>query len=417
MLLYMRVTLCLTVLVLSATLGFGASAAPDPIEALHRVIMIRADAGRTSDGTGETDPLLWDNSTYFVSGTSRTRLQAALDAVNRLSDDDISASSPAKRALVQNRLWAVFDYLNGKLFSPRTAISAPGQAYLAAITQAMARLALTEAEIAALPDPLAEAERSDHWSAVPTPAGGPEVFLPAGLEANGGRWTLLGREKAEPSALFHVQFTGGRTTFLLLARFPDPTLSPEEYFKAASSIGGQTPDLPKGAEFALVRNLMVIDRSGRIRATPLTLSVQIRHYWSNAAAPFNPTGQPHQVTLRGVQSVAEFRLDTEALAAGQAPRLRTVGPDEMFYLLLNNMGVDRVVVNSANNGKDDLITLESCVVCHGQPSRASIGTLSGMGGGDRKRVAGSATTEAERTSAWKTGRAEWKKLNSLWPRL
>jgi hypothetical protein len=102
---------------LIASGGFAASHADElspaasRIAALDRTIMVREGSHGKRYGENEIDPLLWSDSDYFLSGESRRRLLVALTEVTNLPDAEVQRCAPAQRALVQNRVWTVFDHV------------------------------------------------------------------------------------------------------------------------------------------------------------------------------------------------------------------------------------------------------------------------------------------------------------------
>lgn len=419
------------------------------LESLHRTVMLRTAPDGAVYGANETDPLLWWTSTDFRSGESRERLIRQLEAFAQIPDDELRRASPAQRALVQNRLWAVFDFVHLRQNeTPQTEgsgkFSADDEAYLRLLVRVMRKLALSEAEIAAIPDPLDEAVRSGRWPANASPSGGADVFLPPDLSDRTGRWAHFGRADGTLIAPLHLANFGGRSSFSILVRFPDDASGPTDYFKAVADVvapwrrdetrpqsGGQVlfvlnpevPELPRGAQFALIRRVMVIDRQGQPRATPLTLSVQLRRYWANSIPrQSEPNGNS---SLRGVQSVAEFQLETDAVASGAAPRLHAIAPEEKGFLFFQTHGNDQL-----EQARDRIATLRTCVTCHSGPGLASLNSVMGIGGAfaiqgriviTRRDIPSLvhftpdlAENEVRRSAAWKTRQRDWAKLAGLW---
>lgn len=440
---------------------FGASTAAyaqPPIavlDALRQTIMLRNGTDGKTYGAGETDPLLWEGSTYFLSGESRERLTAAVNAVAALPDSAIQNCPPAQRALLQNRVWTVFDYLYEHRYSTAEdgkrgngLLADRDRTLLQLLATAMAKLALDGSEIAAIPDPLLEAATSGRWPKQPDPAGGPDVFLPADLGSIGGRWINLIRADGEPIAPEHLRGFGGRSCFLVSARFPDKGPTVEDYFKDVANfpepwLSGERdsgprgtrqfrlnpalPSFPPGSIFALIRKLQVVDRQGRVRTTPLTLSVQLRYYWI-----VQPTAEAqHMETIPDIrkrQSFAEFRLETDVVAQGSAPRLRAVTVAEKDYLFFMDMGTDQIDGSPAGHFSPNFtsgprnVSLESCYNCHPGLGLSSINSAIGfrrppfllgpLVPDDSNR---NWDHETDRAASWKMGQAAWGALVAFWP--
>jgi hypothetical protein len=440
---------------------FGASTAAyaqPPIavlDALHQTIMLRKGTDGKTYGVGETDPLLWGGSAYFLSGESRERLTAAVNAVAALPDSAIQNCPPAQRALLQNRVWTVFDYLYEHRYST-TEDGKRGNGLLAdrdrtllqLLATVMAKLALDDSDITTIPDPLLEAATSGRWPKQPDPAGGPDVFLPADLGSIGGRWINLIRADGEPIAPEHLRGSGGRSCFLVSARFPDKGPTVENYFKTVADfpvpwlpgerdprpdgtlefrLNPALPSFPPGSIFALIRKLQVVDRQGRVRTTPLTLSVQLRYYrivQSTAEAE-----RPKTISdIRKRQSFAEFRLETDVVAQGGAPRLRAVTAAEKDYLFFRDVGTDQIDGSPAEHFSPNFtsaprnVSLESCYNCHPGLGLSSINSAVGFRNppfplgplipDDSNR---NGVHETDLATIWKMRRASWGVLVAFWP--
>src|SRR5262249_52803776 len=121
-----------------------------------------------------------------------------------------------------------------------------------------------------------------------------EPYLPCDLFFADGPWVCVGRPDG-PVAPEHYLRGENRFTnsvFLVFLRLPAGRAATVDYLKklrsfsepAAVKTDGdrgnvpnpKLPELPDGAEFALVRWALLIDSSHRVAATPLTESVQLR---------------------------------------------------------------------------------------------------------------------------------------------
>jgi len=426
-------------LVLPVGLVAGASStgAISVLETLHRTIMLRPSPDGTVQGADETDPLVWGGTQYFLAGESLARLIAGADAVANLPAQEVSRCPPAQRALVQNRLWALFDFLDAHLGKNRE-----DEPYLRGLAKAMAKLALTDQELASIPDPLGEAARSGQWPLRPSPESGADIFLPEDLARGSGPWVALGRADGNPVAPLHLRFFGARSAFEIRARFPDGGPSVPAYFKIVSEeptpwistskrdafghplfrLNPSMPELPRGAQFVLVRTLLVVDRDARVRTTPLVLTAQFRMYWANEPAhgATNVGGRMIPSPIQP-QSLSEFTLATDAVAAGEPPRLRAIAPDEGRFTFFFDMGIDQVKSVPQKNRN---APLRACLQCHGGPGLLSINSTLGTEGSAfspgkavpfAHLVAEPAGTEGRRAAAGKLTQPDWKALLSFWP--
>lgn len=397
---------------------------------LDRAVMVRAAADGKIYGQDEIDPLVWPGSAHFLAGDSRTRLLAAVAKVLSLSDAEVRHCPPLQRALVQNRVWTVFDSVK---------LRQPNSGDLPLLAKAVAKLALDAAEIKSLADPLVQAARSGSWPAEPNERGGADAFLPRGLADEAGPWVDLLRHDGELTAKRHTTEFGGRTWFLVRAYFPEGRAALEKYFQQIAAdpkpwtddgrLNRSLPILPKNAMFALERRLAVIDREGRWQATPVTLSVQIRRHRVTDRTEFErliATSAELKITQQRMQNFSEFRLTTAAAAAGQAATLRAVGAEERSFLFFSTFDIDQIdgtiggsnprVVSDFKSGPQDL-PLRSCFMCHVQPGLESLNTLAFS---DRSAplallAPAASNQEIAATNRWKTQQADWQALRALWP--
>jgi hypothetical protein len=307
--------------ILAAAGLLRADEAQERVADLDRAIMLRTAADGKAYGVDEIDPLVWSGSAHFLAGDSRTRLLAAVEKVLSLSDVEVRHCPPLQRALVQNRVWTVFDSVK---------LRQPDSGDLPLLAKAIAKLALDAAEIQSLADPLVEAARSGRWPAEPNDQGNADIFLPRGIADEAGLWSDLLRQDGELTAKRHETEFGGRTWFLVRAWFPAGRAALENYFQRVAvepkpwakdgQLNRGLPVLPKNAMFALMRKLAVIDRAGRWQATPVTLSVQMRRYRITDRTEFEQliaTSGHAEISRRNIQNFAEFRLKTAPSRPGK----------------------------------------------------------------------------------------------------
>ncbi len=425
-------------LLLCARLGAAApTTASACITALDRAIMVRIAPDGKIYGENEIDPLVWSGSDYFLRGRSRTQLLAALEALNSLSDADLRRCSPVQRALVQNRVWTVFDHVWLHTGEDRE--------YLQTLMRAMVKLALDRNEIETITDPLAAAASSGRWPAQPAAPGGPDVFLPREIATADGPWMTLGRDEGELVAKYHATQFHGRSLFSLRVRFPEGELTPATYFKTVADfpnawlsedvrerkLNPTLPELPVGAEFALIRRLAVVDRAGCWRATALTLSVQLRRYRvtnREALDKLRALASPSDSEFfRRLQSFAEFELETGAVAASQPGRLMAIHPADKRFMFFFAHDFDQVdsrgrAVSDFQSGPQNT-PMRFCANCHAGLGLGSVNTLifpsfpsSQVPPLTLARLTPhEIADEADKAASWKTQQAEWSALQALWP--
>jgi hypothetical protein len=139
------------------------------------------------DAAGEAyphmaDAPLWPQGKYLLEGESNQKLHALLD---QLVAREAKAQFPnvREKALVQNALWQVYDYMTLDFEEQRAARAALRPKLAAAIRH----LGFSPAELAALPDNLATAENRD---------------LPR-LYAADSAWIALSKKDEKPVAAAH----------------------------------------------------------------------------------------------------------------------------------------------------------------------------------------------------------------------
>jgi len=125
----------------------GAEDAADPYDVLYDVIMTRYGKDGKSYAENESSPTIFSSSDFPFGDKTYKKFSAALDAFGALPQTKIEVYSDVKRALLQRHLWKVFDTnFFRRSHSDRRAAVQPKIASL------IRRLALTRAQILALPD-------------------------------------------------------------------------------------------------------------------------------------------------------------------------------------------------------------------------------------------------------------------------
>lgn len=183
-----RVSVALLVLFLCQLLtvrAHGAEDAADPYDTLYDVIMTRYGKDGKAYAENESSPAIYRTSDFPFGGKTYKKFNAALDAFDALPQEKIEAYSDVKRALLQRHLWTVFDATTPNP-DPRfrnavrshSANRAEAQKKLATLIR---RLALTKAQILALPDTRAATVKSAGFPQRHDPKDPFKPFLPADL--------------------------------------------------------------------------------------------------------------------------------------------------------------------------------------------------------------------------------------------
>ncbi len=313
---------------LAVPVAFAAPVAAAPVAAhsdagglpvlwnqLYATLFQRATPDGRTFGADELDILYWYDTDHLLTEPSHDEAIRILDRFNRQHGEQL-VSDPLQRALLQRRLWALFDWAA----TPGAAGNhAPERVRLERrLAIAIRRLALSAAQITALPDNYAETVRAGRLPG-----------LPVGLFDPGGNWVTVGAGSGNPLAREHTAAPAfsGRSAFLVMVNLPGGRLQtlaylntldhfqgPLLYSSQPVNAGGRTvytlnpalPEFPAGTQWALVRRLCVIDDQGRIEPTHLVESILLRRYRAV------PAVRPSPLSITGFVPVSsiEFAFGT-----------------------------------------------------------------------------------------------------------
>lgn len=373
---------------------------PDPQHLwnrLFRQLYLRSTNAGKEYGWDALDPLLWYETTYLLEGASYQQTISVLDEFLSTKGENL-ITDPLRRAIFQRDLWAVFDWLT--LSSEN--YSNQRHELKRRLAQVIRKVALPEYEILSLPDNYEATVRS---GAFPThyQSETPDIdFLPADLLQPDGEWVCLGREGG-PVAMSHTEEFPffGRSAFLVFVRVPGGREATLKFLQDLNEKRPLTLQLAD-TDLALVRRAILINDQGDITLSPITESVQIRHF-----------------AYVGVNFVTEdayeFNLDRVFLFADAGDSLQPVTKEVMLFrshgdLLQMGLSVEEVIIP------------DICKACH---ERSGGGLTVSFLSYSRFRFPlpeqGSpvltATTpelEAESVIAWKQNHQTWQALDTLW---
>jgi hypothetical protein len=140
--------------------------------------------------------------------------------------------------------------------------------------------------------------------------------------------------------------------------------------KGEPALNPELPQFPAGTEVALVRRAILIDDRGKLKATRLVESIQLRH--------FGEVPGPHAARVardEQDQDVYEFQLSRKKLFAGDAGGLFSPESDFLF-VQFQSMGVDAIeqADDLHDSGARELQQLvrNSCSNCHVAPGIFSL---------------------------------------------
>ncbi|MFT5129271.1 MAG: hypothetical protein ACI8W8_002893 [Rhodothermales bacterium] len=380
---------------------------------LHQAFFLRGDLG--DQNVDAVDPPLWPDTAEFLR--AEPSLSAGIAVLTEFLDDDAQAliTDPLKRAVLQQDLWAVFDW-SAALKAPPDKRLVDLQSKLAA---AIHELALSHAEIAELPNNLADAAAAGHFSADYKPARPQAPFLPRDLFDPDAAWVCIRGVMPGPSAPAHVEYYHGRSPFLVFISLPGGRAATLRYLndlnettrKSGSRDVSALPQFPVGTKAALLRQLTVIDKAGQIQTTALTQTLQMRVY--------RQVGE--KVDHDKSQAAVKFRLSRQALFAGRNGGLEPIGWDEPIRVSLLN----RNDIYDRDTKRTGIKTvMASCIACHscGGATAHSIFTYKqddwapngNLLPSNRLRLTATLPAqESRKTITWKTQRFEWGLLQGL----
>jgi hypothetical protein len=320
----------------------------------------------------ELDAFLWPNrSTYLRFGQPYKTALAVLDEF-LAKDGEKLVREPTKRAFLQRDLWAVFDWTRSRH------TDGPGRNLRTRLAKVIERLALSPEEIQALPDNFAAVVATNKVAG-----------LPADLWDGQGPWVLIGDNNKNTNGArnltpVHESFFGGRSAFVVLVR---AGASRDHTIKFVQQINDKGKASP--TQVALVRRMLLIDKEGRIRLTPITESVQIR----------------------GEGAARVFKLDrTDFLAGKTKQSIHRVTEDDRERA--------EIVFLGSNAGDRPTSILESCFHCHqGGDMNSRTQAFSVRVGPMRAQprlIESTLDDEVAKSIRWKYDQFMWGKLQGLW---
>jgi hypothetical protein len=386
---------------------------PDPehiSNRLYRQVHIRSSSDGKEYGFEDLDLLLWPDTKYLLGGDSNKKALELLDEFLRTGADR-QISDPVRRAILQRDLWAVFDWASTSSLAEK-------------LGEVIWRLSLTPTEIDALPDTYAIALRGKNFPAAYDAAQPNRAFLPPDLFDANGSWVCVGASDQHLAAPGHDYGFSGRSVFLVFARLPGGKQATLAYLEQLASLdiplmiedpaGGlplhrwnpAVPQFPANTEFALVRKMVLPDQSHNLVLTPVTESVQIRHY-----RDIPPGTLRSQSESSRSQSVSKIKLDRVKLFEDGHSGLLGVTPDEREFPVFMTHGFDPFEENLLDRFSTP--SLASCTICHLGPGIQSIMSFSFRGGRNPRLAEITPADEAQKVITWKRTQSNWERLFQL----
>jgi hypothetical protein len=331
---------------------------------LHDALFVRVGPNGHEYGRDRVEPLLWRTSQHLIAGTSHDRLLSVLAEFNRGGEALIA--DPLKRAMLQRDLWLVFTWLEHgredfeRFPGPKKQWYVRRDALRQPLARAIARVALSPQQIAALPDTYAAAVASREFASRFEPALPDRPYLPPDLFAGDGPWVSLGRGRdlitpnhvladnpfTTSVFLVFIKLPGGRTVTRQyverLAAFTGPLFNrpAADPNPMSESFNPAVPQFPAGTEVALVRRALLVTSVFGIAVSPIVENVQVRVY-RDVPAGHSAIEIFQDNRNLTAQSASEFLLSRARLFAGRSGGLRAVVDDEGDFLTgFSTQGMD-----------------------------------------------------------------------------
>lgn len=398
---------------------------------LYAALYMRITDDGQMYGQDELDPLLWENSTYLLTGP---RYQQILGLLNEFLDQrgEKLITHPLKRALFQHDLWAVFDWLADPYVEHDSATAHLGEERRALrnrLAPVIRRLALSVEQIETLPDNYRVAVASGAYPPNFDGAHAEKAFLPRDLFDDHGPWVHFQTEGGKPypfgkpTALTHVYFVGGRSVFFVFMNvpggrqstldlmrawnaFPRANATPVRQTADAPSNAGLPP--PPGTRLALVRQMVLIDAKGERRVTRLIESVQIRVVNSST----KNDNDFYEFTIRR----KELFDSNNGLCAGRSDQITLPlfnhTHDRDAFEVPNRVRRLREVASERVRNEPMTQNLRvECISCHKRPEIVTANAF--FHDRSPELAASERANEVERVMRWKGEKYQWGLLQGL----
>jgi hypothetical protein len=396
--------------------GQTATFHPDPQHLWNRLnstIFLRvADDGKEY-GLEELDILYWSRTKHLLDGPSHERALRILDEFTTQHGESL-IRDPWKRAILQRRLWQLFDW--SARFDDPSPTHAARRQLQTRLAKVIRLLALTPKETEALPNNYAHTEKSGLTD------------LPRGLHDANSAWVRVTLRNFESTVPTHIFYFGGRSVFTVLFKHPGGRKTGLDYFARLrsfrpiwvdatnrdagaieQSLNPELPQFPQGAQWALVRRMCVIDSEGEIRATQIIESIQVRTYdFVAKTIPFEKR--------ESAQTFQEFQMS----AAPGSPLVPVRPGDKNFNTLFFSKGIDAFeywknsnppMEQDINRSKSE--TLKTCLECHSGPGIHSVNSFTRGLSMESSRLP-TDIAEAENRAHDAESNSQWKKRHFTW---
>jgi hypothetical protein len=393
-------------------------------------------------GYDRLDPLLWMETKYLLAGKSHEQAIAVLDEFLAKRGERL-VTEALKRAILQRDLWAVFDWTTeagaNTLETYLRRQPPPRGALQRRLARAIQRLALTDEQIKTLPDNYAAAVAARAFGGQYVPQHPERPFLPPDLLQKDGSWVEVEIDNGSTvTASRHVHDFAARSSFRVFLRLPEGRKATVAYFDKLRDfprpwvltrepgrkqdtlvLNPELPQFPAGTQTALVRQMLLINKDGRIAVTPVTESLQLRVF----RTILNRVPQRQPRDAHSDQHVYEFTRSRVLLFASKSGGLRALDPEDKDFstqLLVHPDDEFESPAAIAPFERQMGKTLLGCIGCHDRPGIYSVRSYVG---GDFPRGQyylpvlqenDNPNTQGERTALLKRREYSWGLLQGLW---
>ncbi|HEY6246957.1 MAG TPA: hypothetical protein VIX17_23595 [Pyrinomonadaceae bacterium] len=408
---------------------------PDPNHIwnrLYRTFYRRESRDHHEYGYDELDPLLWVTTKYLLTNPASHQALTVLDEFLSTHGENV-INDPLKRAMLQRDLWAIFDWTTGcvECIKQSTNTSAAKLNLQTRLVQVIKRLALSQEQIAALPDTYKQAIDAGVFAKAYDSNNPEQSFLPPDLFDPKGPWVALSVRGGDLMAPGHVSAFSGRSVFSVFMRLPGGRAATLDYLRTLAFFRNPwlldpetqqplpNPDLPQfpaGTQLALVRRMVLIDAQGELRPTNIIEDVQIRVHRTI------PTVVPNELNCnrneaRAALDVYEFKLTRTKLFAHEDGGLHSLTKTDTEFPLFGSHDIDLFEENFSRFDRMLRVSLEACASCHFRPgvhSMLSRGQRVGNPENGELLPSWNLNYETDGTRWWKGRQFSWGLLQGLW---
>jgi hypothetical protein len=404
--------------ILAAELKTGQTATfhPDPQHLWNRLnstLFLRVADDGNEYGVEELDILYWSRTKHLLEGPSHERALKILDEFTTQHGESL-IRDPWKRAVLQRRLWQLFDW--SARFDDPSPTHAARRQLQTRLAKVIRILALTPKEIEALPNNYAHTEKSRL------------ADFPRGLGDTNNAWIHVGIKNFQSTAPAHISQFGGRSVFSVFFRHPAGRKAGIDYFdrlrlfrpiwidatnrdsgSIEQSLNPDLPQFPQGSQWALLRRICLIDSEGQIRPTKVIESIQVRTY--NVVAKKIPYEKRDTA-----QTFHEFQMST----APGSPLVALQPSHRSFNTQFFSKGFDAFEYGKSSNppmpqdiSRSSSQTLKTCLECHSEAGIQSVHSFNRLFSMESSRDPTEFAT-AENPDRDAESAIQWKKRHFTW---